>query len=332
MFPLRGPAHVSGPVHIFGSTPLSRVELGLWAGEQPITLTRIGDRHGVSALTCELRRMCAENRTGSYATRHQRLDMLMLFADQLRAGGYKLAGMRSLKPKHVMYLLECWQRDDLSTGTIKNRMSVLRWWANHSGKPGMIPADNTELGIPERSRTGGDRAWTLDEDKLASIDDLRMVLSLKLMQAFGLRREEALKFRPRLADRVDYIALQPSWTKGRRYREIPIRTQAQRALLNEAAALVGGDSLIPNELSYIKHRKAFEYQTLKVGLTNLHGLRHGYAQRLYADLTGFACPISGGPATADLSSIERVRDRDARMTIAQELGHGRRDVTKAYLG
>ncbi len=286
----------------------------------------------MSALKCELRKLWAENRSGSYATRAQRLDMLLLFAVQLREGGYKLAGSRSLKPKHVDHLISRWQAEGLSAGTIKNRMAALRWWGSQAGKPGLIAKDNTVYGIPERTAFQGNRAWAMDEARLAAIDDARMIMSLRLMAAFGLRREEALKVRPRLADKGDRIALQPSWTKGGRYREVPIRTSEQRALLDAAKALVGQDSLIPSEQSYIQHRKAFEYRTLKAGMTNLHGLRHAYAQRRYRDLTGFACPAAGGPATADLSAIERARDHEARLIIAEELGHSRRDVTRAYLG
>ncbi|MBO9479797.1 integrase, partial [Shimia sp. R11_0] len=80
------------------------------------------------------------------------------------------------------------------------------------------------------------------------------------------------------------------------------------------------------------HRKAFEYQALKAGMSNLHGLRHGYAQWRYKALTGRPCPKAGGKATKALTEAERRTDRDARMTIAEELGHGRIDVTKAYLG
>lgn len=41
-------------------------------------------------------------------------------------------------------------------------------------------------------------------------------MSLQLQQAFGLRREESIKFQPRYADRGDHIALKGSWTKGGR--------------------------------------------------------------------------------------------------------------------
>ena len=87
--------------------------------------------------------------------------------------------------------------------------------------------------------------------------------------AFGLRVEEALKFQPRRADKGDRIALAPSWTKGGRAREIPVHSRRHRALLDEVHAEAGDSSLIPDHKTYITHRKAFEHQTLKAGLTNL---------------------------------------------------------------
>lgn len=50
-------------------------------------------------------------------------------------------------------------------------------------------------------------------------------MSLELQQAFGLRREEAMKIRPCIADRDDRLFLQASWTKGGRERIVPIRTE-----------------------------------------------------------------------------------------------------------
>jgi hypothetical protein len=47
-------------------------------------------------------------------------------------------------------------------------------------------------------------------------------MSLRLQAAFGLRREESIKFRPDYADRSDHIILKGSWTKGGRERAIPI--------------------------------------------------------------------------------------------------------------
>ena len=64
-------------------------------------------------------------------------------------------------------------------------------------------------------------------------------------QAFGLRKEESIKFIPPYADVGDKLILKSSWTKGGLSREIPIRTEAQRQVLREAHALAGKGSLIP---------------------------------------------------------------------------------------
>jgi integrase len=67
-------------------------------------------------------------------------------------------------------------------------------------------------------------------------------MSLRLQAAFGLRREEAIKIQPRWADRGDHLQLKASWTKGGRERTVPIRTAAQRALLEQAKQLAGSGS------------------------------------------------------------------------------------------
>ena len=57
-------------------------------------------------------------------------------------------------------------------------------------------------------------------------------MSLRLQQAFGLRREEALKIQPRWADRGEHLHLKASWTKGGRERTVPIRTRSSELCWN----------------------------------------------------------------------------------------------------
>jgi integrase len=106
------------------------------------------------------------------------------------------------------------------------------------------------------------------------------------MQAqFGLRREEAMKFQPSYAVRDHPIHLKPSWTKGGRARDIPIRTTAQRELLERVRQLAGAGSLIPSGRSYVFQKNLYERETRAVGIADggrkAHGLRHGYAQERY---------------------------------------------------
>jgi integrase len=157
-------------------------------------------------------------------------------------------------------------------------------------------------------------------------------MTLELQQAFGLRREEAIKIQPDLADKGDALWLKPSWTKGGRAREIPIRTETQRAALQRARDFAGKGSLIPAEKTYVQQLRLYEGQCIRAGLSRMHGLRHAYAQRRFQELTGFPAPLAGGPNRSALSADERALDEKARAVISQELGHHRTAVTVVYLG
>jgi len=70
----------------------------------------------------------------------------------------------------------------------------------------------------------------------------------------------------------------------------------------------------------------------QANISRIHGLRHGYAQRRYEELTGWKCPACGGPSQKSLSVEQRLIDRSMRLTISSELGHVREQITTVYLG
>jgi len=78
--------------------------------------------------------------------------------------------------------------------------------------------------------------------------------------------------------------------------------------------------------------RVYEGNTLRAGLSQMHGLRHAYAQNRYEELTGWKCPVAGGLEARDLTLEQREVDCQARLTISRELGHEREAVTYAYLG
>jgi hypothetical protein len=149
---------------------------------------------------------------------------------------------------------------------------------------------------------------------------------------FGLRRAEAIKFQPSYADHGDTLVLKPTWAKGGRGREGPIRNDLQRAVLDRAHKLAGKGSLIPANKSYVQQLGVYERATAKAGLHKMHGLRHAYAQARYQELTGWAAPTAGGPKAHELTPAQRDVDRKVRLQISEELGHGRSQVSALYLG
>lgn len=283
-------------------------------------------------LSFSLKTLCTRSGEGSFGTRALRQRGLVAMADELKEMGYRLPEARSLKGKHVAALVGLWKAGGISDQTIRNRLTWLRWWAYQVGKPGLLPKDNDTFGLAERARYSGNRAKRLEQDALERIGDRRVQLALKLEAAFGLRREEALKFRPAIADKGNCIALKASWCKGGRSREVPIVHDKQRALLDEVRSVVGDGSLIEPGRNYYQAMKHYENRLLKAGIGNAHGYRHAYAQWRYKQLTSWACPAAGGRTADQMTPAEQARDRSARMEISHELGHGRLDVTDTYLG
>jgi site-specific recombinase XerC len=286
-----------------------------------------------------LKGLMNHNRDGSYAVQDGRKSILTQAAKQLKEGGFRNMKPDSIKPKHVQFLVEKWQKDGLSSGTIKNRMSHLRWWAEKVGKSSMLPKSNSgannaiKLNLEKRSHIPTEsKRREIDYAKLNKITDKHVQYSLKMQAAFGLRREESIKFKPSLADKGDKISLKASWCKGGRARDIPVRTAEQRALLNEVRAFTANGALIPGNRNYVEQLKRYENQTAQVGMDKNHGLRHCYAQDRYQELTGWKSPIEGGIAQKEMSKEEREIDRAARMTITEELGHSREQITTSYLG
>jgi len=287
----------------------------------------------VKDLNYQLMKLCRANRDGSYSTQATRRRLLDRIANQLHELGYKHMQARSLKPKHVQALVSHWKDQGLSVGTLKNLLSGLRWWARHVGKDDMIPKDNDAFDIGKRSQVGTESmAWELTEVHLAKVSDEYVRLSLRLQAAFGLRREEAIKFRPGYAVEADHIKLKASWTKGGRVRTVPVRTDEQRQLLEEVANLAKGGALIPPNKNYEEQLHRYERQVRDAGIRNPHGLRHAYAQRRYEELTGWKAPVAGGPAAKSLSEVQRALDKGARETISRELGHSREEISATYLG
>ena len=284
-------------------------------------------------LNYQLKMLCKHSHEGSFETRVGRERQLSAIANQLHDLGFRQMKATSLKQKHIQALVDHWLDQNLSPGTIKNRMSTLRWWAEKVNKRAVVAGSNDHYGIPDRQFVSDQsKAKDRTREQLTRVKDEHVRMSLRLQQAFGLRREEALKIQPRWADRGDHLQLKASWTKGGRERSVPIRTQEQRALLEQAKRLAGFGSLIPRGRQYIVQLKIYERHTANAGLSKLHGLRHQYAQNRYEELTGRKAPAAGGPPARTLNTEQRALDREARLIISQELGHIRAQIVKVYCG
>jgi len=253
--------------------------------------------------------------------------------------GYKVGHVQGLKPKHIHILVDHWKKQSKNPGTIKNYMSKLRKLAVLLDKPNLIKPSNDDYQINRRNfaPTYNKAIHQVDFSKCT---DPMIRLSLEAQSLFGLRREESLKLILSEAWIGNYLRIKPSWTKGGIGRTLELTNDEQRQWLVRAIQQVAvGQSLIPKDRTYKQHLSHYQAQAKTMNICKLHGLRHGYAQRRYHELTkqfdsagkGLICPIAGGKPTKSLSSDERAMDRKAREIISRELGHSRLAITKIYL-
>lgn len=163
-------------------------------------------------------------------------------------------------------------------------------------------------------------------DRLASI--------LELARSLGLRSKEAslIDARSALQEAHERGAVTVAdGTKGGLVRQVPVTSPGQLETLRRAAEAQSGDkSMIPEWQTWKGWREGElrDARDLVSSYTGggLHDLRAAYACERYEALTGHAAPCAGGEIA------DRNADREARMKIAKELGHGRIDVVSEYVG
>jgi hypothetical protein len=319
-----------------------------------------------------------KRKTVSNRTMEQRASGLFRSFTTLRGVGFKF-NPKNLGGRHIEILVRYWTADPTlfaelkasntkstikpllqphSAAYIQQQLSFLRVYSKWIGKAGLVktptsyvsdPSLVTRCGVAQR-----DHSWSAAGVDIQAVlerverIDPRVALQLEVVLAFGLRRKEAVMFRPGLAevpahalpagagDDERYIAFLrvKRGTKGGRLRYVAIRTEYQHAVLQRALACAGSASShigIPG-LSLKQALDRYSYVLRAAGVTAKmlgvtgHGLRHQFAGDLYYELSGVAAPVAGGK----LSDADQMRA--AYLEVARQLGHGRPNVSGAYLG
>lgn len=154
-----------------------------------------------------------------------------------------------------------------------------------------------------------------------------------LARDFGLRTKEGALLDARHAiqeaQKTGHISITVG-TKGGRPRKVPITLDSQWKTLQKAMEIQGNHySLIPKEMTWAQFRAGELRYTRELlqryGITRLHELRAVYACLRYEALSGNPPPVLGGRAERELDNV-------VRLQIAEELGHGRAEITNSYVG
>jgi len=99
------------------------------------------------ALNYDFRVLCRRYRDGNAVTRTDREQILHLIAGQLHDMGFEDLRADELEAEHVEQLAQRWIGEGLVVGTLKNRMTTLRWLARRIGDPSIVEPTNAAYGI-----------------------------------------------------------------------------------------------------------------------------------------------------------------------------------------
>lgn len=150
-------------------------------------------------------------------------------------------------------------------------------------------------------------------------------LNLRSKEASLLNAKAALKE----ACKVGSVTISEG-TKGGRTREVPVDERGLQSLKNAATQQGNDRSMIPADRSWAQWRGGELRQAREIVQHftggGLHDLRAAWACERYKELTGHDAPVCGGQPP------DKATDLAAREKISAELGHGRPEVTDAYLG
>lgn len=308
-------------------------ESHLTAKDKARTLLRI---HGRSAAN--------GSRNIAHETIEIREKTLFMVIDQLMEGGFAITDLAKLQHKHLEYLARRWESEGLSAGTMQNRWSILKTMLEKwCGRRGSISKIQQYLIDPARAQRNylpkEDKSWSAKLDPLSIISlvfrtDKFVGHQLQLMLAFGLRRKEAIMYRPHSYDMGGHILI-INGSKGGRPRVVPVEKPSQRELLDELKRQYPHPrSHLGNpRLSLKQNINRFENVLTRIGVTKAglgitsHGLRHQFCNDLIEEKSGEQTPIRSGR-----QPVDRGRFEEARWQATLALGHSRTCITSIYHG
>jgi hypothetical protein len=198
-----------------------------------------------------------------------------------------------------------------------------------------------DCGIAERNFVRQEAPDSLNRDVYESARDAvraemgdRAAAVVELARELGLRSKEASLIDAQKsylqAKETGKVTISEG-TKGGRARELTITSETQLQSLKNASESQGeGRSMIPEGENWKSWREGELRETREIVQEKtgggLHSLRTAYACERYQSHAGSAAPSAGGHIQ------DKTIDREARIVVSLELGHGRIDVVSSYLG
>jgi len=271
--------------------------------------------------------------------------MCIILIDECK---FKVKKINNIKVKHILAYAEWLDQSGISPRSIINNLSILRVFFHRVlFRPGVVPSVKKLFPGDDRfyikTATTEDKSWrekgvNFEEIFKAIFEkDPYVAVQVLLCAAFGLRRREAICFRPNECVHEDYIEIIYGPKNGRE-RRVYIINDVQRKVLDYVKQFVDKSygSTVSDGYTLKQWKSHFDYIVReyghitknKLGVT-VHGLRHEYLGDLYELITGFPSPVRGHNISRP---EELILDRIGRALVTDQAGHGRLNIPSAYLG
>lgn len=282
-----------------------------------------------------------KGRTVSHATVERYYQTFMMMIEILRSQNIKPLNLTEVSYKHLAIIIQGWEAKGLSSSTITNRYTVLKRIYLMMGKD-QPPELRSILANPSIATRRQTATHSLDWEahgispetviNMIEAEDPRVATTLKLCFYFGLRLKEAVSFTP-LTNISNGVILINKGAKGGRARIVPIETDIQRKVLEEACLNANPRTGFLGRSKQLDENMNHVYSVVRAyGITknesgvSIHGLRHSYLNGVYEAICGVKSPINGGPV------VNKDLDRKARLEVSRRAGHSRPRIASAYIG
>lgn len=288
----------------------------------------------------------ADGKPASNKTQRDRASYLFRFFREIRELGYKVEP-RNIGQRHIRAICQHYEETGLSAATIQTRISFLRVFCRWINKPGMIADVQQYFSNPDYGRrtyqATRDKSWDIPELDKPNI--IHQILhqhpyvghQLLVMDAFGLRRKEAVMLRPFLAAHHGHLFITDG-SKGGKPRVIPIEDDYQKEVIQRVIEFVrktahhlGDPKLSLKQNLYRFSNVVRQFGIKKTGKGALgvtaHGLRAGFAMT-QMEKRGLVPLLRGG----EIGALPSKQEHAIRAEVSNLLGHNRTQVTTAYSG
>ncbi len=311
-----------------------------------------GDRFKfVSLLLAKNNCIRLNNRIASEKTKQEHKQIIIAFCNLLWYElGYRSLQIYNLKPEHIKAAMLYWESKGLSASTLQNNLVAIRHLCKWIGKSEIClrPKDyvSNAHSVKRTYVATENKSWDGREDvnKIELLNkvrekNFRVYLQLLAQDALGLRRKEAVCFKPHLHIVNGKISAQvfiTEGTKGGRPRKpFELLTQEQMHFVEWIKGQITNEDefLGDPSLSLKQNLKVYSNTLYYLGITKKnsgvtgHGLRAGFAIAMMKALNG-SVPIIGEYVATNTPE----KEKEIRKIVSEMIGHSRTRVTNAYYG